>query len=40
VGAAGIGTVGAEGLAEAAVTEVAPLVVATKTFPGSLSYSR
>ena len=31
VGAAGIGTVGADRLAEAAATEVAPLVVAAKT---------
>jgi len=38
VGAAGIGTVGADILAEAAATEVAPLVVAAKTFDMPAAY--
>jgi len=38
VGAAGIGTVGADKLAEAAATEVAPLVIAAKTFDVPIAY--
>lgn len=38
VGAAGIATIGAEGLADAARTEIAPLVVAAKTFDVPAAY--
>jgi APA family basic amino acid/polyamine antiporter len=38
VGATGIGTVGADRLAEAAATEVAPLVIAAKTFNLPIAY--
>ena len=38
VGAAGIGTVGADRLAEAAAMEVAPLVIAAKTFNLPIAY--
>ena len=38
VGAAGIGTVGADKLAEAAATEVAPLVIAARTFDVPSAY--
>jgi APA family basic amino acid/polyamine antiporter len=38
VGAAGIGTVGSDKLAEAAATEVAPLVIAAKTFNLPIAY--
>jgi APA family basic amino acid/polyamine antiporter len=38
VGAAAIGTVGADKLAEAAATEVAPLVIAAKTFDMPVAY--
>ena len=38
VGAAGIGTLGADRLAKAAATEVAPLVVAAKTFNAPAAY--